>query len=439
MGSTPTLAGGAEAYPTERSMLRKLFDTAIAAVSAARVMPRVLPAPQLGRVSLIAAGKAAAAMAEVALDRILPPATVLVVTRHGHATERLAARPGVELIEAGHPYPDAQSVHAADRALDIAYALEAQDHLLVLLSGGGSALLAAPADGITLADKQATTRALLESGATIAEINCVRKHLSRIKGGRLSLAAGPARVTTLIISDVPGDDPSFVSSGPTVPDQTTLEMAREILRKYGVPTPTAVLAALDNPANETPPADSLGLAGVETVIIARARDALTAAAREAAAAGYVVMDLGDQLQAEARHLGASHAALARRLSVDGKARAIISGGETTVAVQNPQGRGGRNLEYLLGLAIALDGAPGISALACDTDGIDGTEDAAGAVVVEDTLERARQLGLDPAEYLRTNNAYLFFEALGDLVVTGPTRTNVNDFRVILINGSASSG
>jgi hydroxypyruvate reductase len=278
---------------------------------------------------------------------------------------------------------------------------------------------------------------LLESGATIAEINCVRKHLSRIKGGRLALAAGSARVTTLIISDVPGDDPSFVSSGPTVPDQTTLEMARDILRKYAIATPAAVVAALEDPANETPPADSLGLAGVETSIIARARDALSASANEATAAGYLVMDLGDQLQAEARHLGASHAALARRLSVDGKRRAIISGGETTVAVHNRKGKGGRNLEYLLGLAIALDGAPGISALACDTDGIDGTEDAAGAIVVEDTLERARGLGLDPAEHLRTNNAYLFFEALGDLVVTGPTRTNVNDFRVILINGAAA--
>jgi hydroxypyruvate reductase len=435
MGSTPTLAGAADASTSKRAMLRKLFDSAIAAVSATRVMPRTLPAPQLGRVSLIAVGKAAAAMAEVALDRLTAPAATLVVTRHGHATEKLAARKHVELIEAGHPYPDAESIRAADRALEIAHELEAQDHLLVLLSGGGSALLAAPAPGITLADKQATTRALLESGATIAEINCVRKHLSRIKGGRLALAAGPAHVTTLIISDVPGDDPSFVSSGPTVPDHTTLENAREILRKYGIPTPTAVLAALEDPANETPPADSLGLAGVETQIIARARDALSAAAKEASASGYVVMDLGDQLQAEARHLGASHAALARRLSVDGKSRAIISGGETTVAVQNREGKGGRNLEYLLGLAIALDGAPGISALACDTDGIDGTEDAAGAIVVEDTLERARQLGLDPAEYLRTNNAYLFFAALGDLVVTGPTRTNVNDFRVILINGA----
>jgi hydroxypyruvate reductase len=438
MGSISTMAGAAERNASERAMLRKLFDAAIDSVSAARVMPRTLPSPQHGRVALIAVGKAAAAMAEVALDRLPPPAATLVVTRYGHLTKTLASRPGVEIIEAGHPYPDAQSIHAAERALEIAHGLEAQDHLLVLLSGGGSALLAAPARGLTLADKQATTRALLESGATIAEINCVRKHLSRIKGGRLALAAGPARVTTLIISDVPGDDPSFVSSGPTVPDQTTLAMAREILRKYGIAAPTPVLAALEDPANETPPADSLGLAGVETMIIARARDALRAAAEEASAAGYLVMDLGDQLQAEARHLGASHAALARRLSVDGKARAIISGGETTVAVHNPDGKGGRNLEYLLGLAIALDGAPGICVLACDTDGIDGTEDAAGAVVMPDTLERAKQLGLDAAEHLRTNNAYPFFAALGDLIVTGPTLTNVNDFRLILINGEAAS-
>jgi len=439
MTSRSTLAGASDTSVAERTMLLKLFDTAVGSVSAARVMPRILPSPQLGRVALIAVGKAAAAMTEIVLERMRPqPTPILVVTRHGHATDKLAGRSDIELVEAGHPYPDAMSIRAAERALEIAGSLEAQDHLLVLLSGGGSALLAAPADGITLADKQATTRALLESGATIAEINCVRKHLSRIKGGRLALAAGPAKVTTLIISDVPGDDPSFVSSGPTVPDHTTLLMAREILRKYGIPTPTAVLRALEDPANETPPADSLGLAGVETMVIARARDALCAAARAASEAGYAVTDLGDQLQAEARHLGASHAALARRLSVDGKRRAIISGGETTVHVQNPQGRGGRNLEYLLGLAIALDAAPGICALACDTDGIDGTEDAAGAIVLEDTLERANRLGLDPAEHLRTNTAYDFFAALGDLVVTGPTRTNVNDFRVILINGAASS-
>jgi glycerate 2-kinase len=438
MESTSKLAGAADAHQSERAVLRTLFDAAIESVSAARVMPRALPSPQHGRVALIAVGKAAAAMADIALDRLPSPAAALVVTRYGHMTDQLAARSNVERVEAGHPYPDAQSIRAAERALEIAHGLEAQDQLIVLLSGGGSALLAAPVSGLTLSDKQATTRALLESGATIAEINCVRKHLSRIKGGRLALAAGPARVSTYIISDVPGDDPSFVSSGPTVADQTTLEQARELLRKYGIAAPTAVLTALDDPANETPPADSLGLAGVETTIIARARDALSAAGQEAKEAGYVVTDLGDQLQAEARHLGASHAALARRLSVDGKRRAIISGGETTVAVTNPQGKGGRNLEYLLGLAIALNGAPGISALACDTDGIDGTEDAAGAVVVSDTLERARKLGLDPIEHLRTNNAYLFFKALGDLVLTGPTRTNVNDFRVILINGNVST-
>jgi hydroxypyruvate reductase len=316
--------------------------------------------------------------------------------------------------------------------------LTAHDQLLVLLSGGGSALMSAPAPGVTLEDKQAVTRSLLQSGATIGEINCVRKHISQVKGGRLAVAAGPARVTTLIISDVPGDDPSFVSSGPTVADGTSLEMAREIVSRYCVDVPASVATALADPSNETPPADSLGLAGGETLVIGRARDALGAASRRAAALGYAVTGLGDQLQAEARHLGASHAALARRLSADGVRRAIISGGETTVTVVNKSGRGGRNLEYLLGLAVALQGAAGIYALACDTDGIDGTDAAAGAIVTPDTLSRARRLGLDPANHLRTNNAYRFFEALGDLVVTGPTRTNVNDFRVILIDGAATA-
>jgi hydroxypyruvate reductase len=320
----------------------------------------------------------------------------------------------------------------------MASGLTAHDQLLVLLSGGGSALMAAPAPGLTLDDKQAVTRALLRSGATIGEINCVRKHISAVKGGRLAVAAGPAKVTTLIISDVPGDDPSFVSSGPTVADETTLEMAREILARYRVEPPAGVAAALADPDNETPPADSLGLAGAETLVIATARDALAAASRKAEAMGYVVTGLGDHLQAEARHLGAGHAALARRLAADGTKRAIISGGETTVTVVNKQGRGGRNLEYLLGMAIALQGAPGIFALACDTDGIDGTDAAAGAVVLPDTLERARRHGLDPASYLARNDAYCFFEALGDLVVTGPTLTNVNDFRAILIDGAATA-
>lgn len=417
--------------------LRALFDTAVNSVSASVAMPAALPGASHGRLLVIAVGKGAAEMMRVAQLRARAPLPGLVVTRYGHLPPGGANWPGVEVIEAGHPFPDDASVRAAHRALELAHGLEAGDQLLLLLSGGGSALLAAPAPGVTLADKQAVTRALLQSGATIAEINCVRKHLSAIKGGRLAVAAGAAQVTTWIISDVPGDDPSFVSSGPTVADGTTLAMAREIVDKYGLAVEPAIAAALDDPANETPPPDSLGLAGGETVVIARARDALAAAGRLAGELGYAVTDLGDQLQAEARHLGASHAALARRLAGDGRRRAIISGGETTVSVVNKSGRGGRNLEYLLGLAIALDGAPGIRALACDTDGIDGTDDAAGAVVTPDTLARARALGCDPARFLAANDAYLFFAALGDLVMTGPTLTNVNDFRAILIDGATA--
>jgi glycerate 2-kinase len=418
-----------------RVALRALFDRATGAVTPENAMPKTLPLSQHGRTAVVAIGKAAAEMMRVAQKRAPAPLQGLVVTRYGHLPASGAVWPGVEVIEAGHPFPDENSVAAADRALSIAHALEAGDRLLVLLSGGGSACMAAPAPGVSLADKQAMTRALLSSGATIAEINCVRKHLSRVKGGRLAVAAGAAQVTTWIISDIPGDDPSFVSSGPTVADSTTLGEAREILERYRIATPAPIVAALSDPANETPDADALGLAGCETVIIASARDALLAAADAAEKQGYAVTNLGDQLQAEAKHLGASHAALARRLSNDGTARAILSGGETTVTVVNPAGRGGRNLEYLLGMAIALDGAAGISAIACDTDGIDGTEDAAGAMVFPDTLVRASALGLDAAAYLARNDAYLFFKALGDLVVTGPTLTNVNDFRAILIEGA----
>jgi glycerate 2-kinase len=423
-------------YAVERQELMSLFRHAVQAVSARMAMPKILTAPPHGRVLAIAIGKAAAAMMQVALERIPTTVSGLVVTRYGHLVDGPSLPSHIEVIEAGHPVPDEASVRAADRALELARSLEVQDQLLLLLSGGGSALCAAPVEGVTLADKQAATRALLASGATIAEINCVRKHLSRIKGGRLALAAGRAKVSTLIISDIPGDDPSFVSSGPTVADDTTLEQARDVIAKYGIEASPAVASALADPANESPSGDSLGLAGGETVIVARARDALAAASRFARDLGYAVTDLGDQLQAEARYLGAGHAALAHRLSADGRSRAIISGGETTVAVVNPHGRGGRNLEYLLGLAIALDGAKGICALACDTDGIDGTEDAAGAVVLPDTLARARKLGLDPAAHLRDNNSYLFFQRLGDLVITGATRTNVNDFRVILIAGES---
>lgn len=420
----------------QRDRLIALFRESVRAVSPAVAMPRKIPHSPHGRTVVIAVGKAAAEMMRVAQDRAEQPLKGLVVTRHGHLPEPAPTWPDVEIIEAGHPYPDENSLVAAERALAIATRLEAGDNLLLLLSGGGSALLAAPAPGLSLTDKQQITRALLQSGATIEEINCVRKHLSRVKGGRLAVAAGAAHVTTWIISDIPGDDPSFVSSGPTVADLTSLSDARDIVAKYGIEPSAQIAAALNDPANETPAADALGIAGGETQIIAKARDALAAVQAMAGAQGYQVTNLGDQLQAEARHLGASHAALARRMAKDGTARVIISGGETTVTVTNKAGRGGRNLEYLLGLAIALNGEPGIFAISCDTDGIDGTDDAAGATIAPDTLARAQAAGLVPAEYLASNNAYSFFEKLGDLVITGPTLTNVNDFRAILIDPTA---
>lgn len=418
-----------------QKLMRTLFDTAVAAVSAEAVMPTQIPRAA-GRTAIIAVGKAAAAMMDVALARCDGDIEGLVVTRYGHVLGR-AQDPRVEIIEAGHPVPDENSLCAARRALDMAHALGPRDRLLFLLSGGGSALLAAPADGVTLHEKQNITRALLRSGATISEINCVRKHLSRIKGGRLAQAAGLAPVTTLIISDIPGDDAAFVASGPTVAESSGLADARAILADYAIVAAPAIATALQSAENEVPSSDSLGLAGSDNVIIGRAIDALAAAGDQARAQGWIVTNLGDRLQAEARHLGASHAGLARRLAAEGKARAIISGGETTVTVTNSNGRGGRNLEYLLGLAIALDGAPGIAALACDTDGIDGTEDAAGAMIFPDTLKRAREAGCNPHDYLERNDAYAFFLAIGDLVMTGPTQTNVNDFRVILIEGATA--
>jgi hydroxypyruvate reductase len=416
-----------------RALLRALFDEAVSAVSAEQCLPGAIDRdPPPGRTLIVAVGKAAAAMASVAAKLVSGPVSGLVITRRGHAGPPHHLPANFEVIEAGHPLPDAESLTAADRALELVASLGAKDRLLTLISGGGSALLTLPVPGVSLADKQAVTQSLLRSGATIAEINSVRKHLSLIKGGRLAVAAAPAHVTTLIISDIPGDNPSFVASGPTVADETTLEMAREIVARYEIAAPAAVIAALDSGENETPPSDALGLAGSDVRVVALARDALAAGRRLAESQGYKVTDLGDHLQAEARHLGAGHAALARRLSADGQPRVILSGGETTVRVINPDGRGGRNLEYLLGLAIALDGAPRIHAIACDTDGIDGTEDNAGAIVTPDTLARAAGLGLNPRTMLNENNAYGFFAVLGDLVVTGPTRTNVNDLRAILI-------
>ena len=414
-------------------LLRAIFDEAVAGVSAESALrgaPELTPGP--GRNVVIALGKAAAAMAAIAARRFDGRAEGLVITRRGHSGPPHASPPGFRVIEAGHPVPDDQSIEAARAALDLVGSLTARDRVFALVSGGGSALMTLPVAGVSLADKQATTQMLLRSGATIAEINSVRKHLSAVKGGRLAVAAAPAHVTTLIISDVPGDDPSFVASGPTVADHTTLAMAREVVERYRIEAPASVRAALDRPENETPPADALGLAGGDVRLVAVARDALAAASRLVRAQGYAVTDLGDHLQAEARHLGAGHAALARRLSADGRPRVILSGGETTVRVINPNGRGGRNLEYLLGLTLALDGAPRIHAIACDTDGVDGTENNAGGIIGPDTLARAAAIGLDARAALASNTAYDFFAALGDLVVTGPTRTNVNDLRAILI-------
>jgi hydroxypyruvate reductase len=398
-----------------RAELRRLFDAALAAVDPLACTPPHLPEPPPGRTLVIAYGKAAAAMARAVEDHWDGPLSGLAVTRYGHGlpTRR------IEVIEAAHPVPDDAAVGAARRALALAGELGEDDLLLALASGGGSALLTLPAPGLELADKQATTRALLRSGAPIGDINIVRRHLSAIKGGRLALAAAPARVVTLVVSDVPGDDPAQVASGPTLADGSTPEDALAVLARWGIEAPPAVLAHLARPAEPVP------LPAEPARVIATARQALAAAAR---AARIEPVILGDDLQGEARDLGRAHARLALESP---RPRVILSGGETTVTVTG-QGRGGRNVEYLAGLALGLDGAPGLHAIACDTDGIDGTEDNAGAMIGPDTLARVRALGLDPAALLADNDAYRLFAALGDLVVTGPTRTNVNDFRAVWV-------
>jgi hydroxypyruvate reductase len=356
----------------------------------------------------------------------------MVVTRHGH---RGLPCQYIEVVEAAHPVPDDVSVVAARRTLELVSGLSADDLILCLISGGGSSLLALPAPGLTLADKQAVTRALLRCGASIREINAVRKHLSAIKGGRLARACSPARVVTLAMSDVPGDDPSVIASGPTVPDPTTFADALAILGRYGITEPRAVLEHLRAARDETPKPGAPGVAVPDFRIIACARDALKAAEDFARAQGITPLNLGDALEGEASRLGAEHAALARRIARgEGPVQppcVVLSGGETTVTVRGG-GRGGRNTEYLLALACALDGAAGIHALALDTDGIDGTENNAGAFIGPDTLARAAALGIDAHARLADNDSHGFFAALGDLIVTGPTCTNVNDFRAILI-------
>ncbi len=417
-----------------RNLLRRMFEAAVAAADPALCLPPHLPPPPAGRTLVVGAGKAASAMAE-AVEAHWPadrPLSGLVVTRYGHADGPLTR---IGVVEAGHPYPDEAGLAAASRILDLLRDVRADDLVLCLISGGGSALLPLPAPGIDLVDQQNLTRELLRCGASIGEINCVRKHLSAVQGGRLAAAALPAPIVSLVISDVPGDDPSTIASGPTAPDPTTLAEARSVLDRYGIDAPVAIRARLADPGAETPKPGAPEFARTRNQIVASAMASLEAAAAVARAAGIAPVILGDAIEGEAVQVARVMAGIAQSCARHGQPAAppcvLLSGGETTVRVRG-FGRGGRNAEFLLGLAIALDGQPGIHALACDTDGIDGTEDNAGALIEPETLARARRAGLDPRAVLAENDGYGFFETLGDLVVTGPTRTNVNDFRAILV-------
>ncbi|WP_158818405.1 glycerate kinase [Methylocapsa sp. S129] len=414
-----------------RALLRAMFDAAVNAAAPALCVPPCLPAPPKGRTIVVGAGKAAAAMAAAVEAHWQGPLEGLVVTRYGHS----APTTRIKVVEASHPVPDVAGPAAARAILDLVKGVGPDDLVLCLISGGGSALLALPDGDITLADKQAINRALLRSGAHIGEMNCVRKHLSAIKGGRLAVAAAPARVVSLIISDVPGDDLSVIASGPTVPDATTQADALAVLQKYGIEASPAVLKQLANPAAETPKPGDASFVNVANILIATPQGSLEAAAKVAEQAGFAPLILGNAIEGEARECGIVHAGIALQAAGFGQPAAppcaIISGGETTVTVRG-KGRGGRNAEFLLSLAIALGGRANISALAADTDGIDGSEDNAGAIIGPDTLRRAAAAGVDVVKHLANNDAYTVFSGLGDLIVTGPTRTNVNDFRAILV-------
>jgi len=413
-----------------RRILRALFDAAVAAADPRKTLPSLLPAPPQGRTIVVGAGKSAALMAQVVEQHFGASVSGLVVTRYGHAVPTSA----IEVVEASHPVPDAAGEAAARRILGLVQGLTADDLVLALVSGGGSALLSLPAPGLTLADKQAVNRALLASGAAIGEMNAVRKHLSAIKGGRLAAVAFPARVVTLAISDVPGDSLSVIASGPTVADETSFADARAILARRGVAVPDAVARHLERAEDETPKPGDPRLARAEAQIFARPRASLEAAASVARAAGITPLLLGDAIEGEAREAGTVMAGIARSVAANGHPAAppavLLSGGETTVTVSGKAGKGGRNTEFLLGLALALQGARNIWAIAGDTDGIDGTEDAAGAIVAPDTL--ARGADLDPRGKLAGHDSYSLFAGLGDLVIPGPTLTNVNDFRAILV-------
>ena len=449
----PSHSPALTAQQNPRAFLEHLFQTAIQRALPLHNTAAYLPEPPRGRTLVLGAGKAGGAMAQAvqALWPVDKPLSGLVVTRYGHIPASDVKNPRIEIVEAAHPVPDAAGLAAAQRMLALTHGLTADDLVLCLISGGGSALLTLPCEGLTLADKQRINQQLLHSGADIAQMNCVRKHLSAIKGGRLAAACGPARVVTLAISDVPGDDPAIIASGPTVADATTCADALQILKRYNIEIPGPVAQMLENGALETPkPGDALFIRHTLHTI-ATPQQSLQAAAEAARAAGLEAYILSDEMEGESREVGKVHAALARAVArgqgAFKKSCVILSGGETTVTVRNQSegsrngrgeaqqvrpGRGGRAGEFCMGLAQALQGQPGVWALAADTDGIDGVEDNAGAFVAPDTLARAQALTLNLSDHLDRNDAYGFFEPLDGLVTTGPTFTNVNDFRALLI-------
>jgi glycerate 2-kinase len=415
----------------DAQILRDMFGAAVDAAMPHKVIGNYLPAPPRGRVVVVGAGKASAAMARAFEEAWEGPLSGLVVTRYDHAV----ACAQIKIVEAAHPVPDENGRRAARDILNLAEGLGQDDLMVALISGGGSSLLSLPAEGLSLADKQAVNAALLKSGATISQMNCVRKHLSAIKGGRLAAAAWPARTLTLTISDVPGDNPSIIASGPTVGDTSTLADALHILRPLAELVPKSVLLALENQANETPDLSDPRLSNTDCRIISAPQISLEAAADVARQSGLTPLILGDAIEGEAREVGIVMAGIAKSAQKHGHPLpapcVLISGGETTVTVRG-QGRGGRNVEFLLGLASALDSAPGISAIACDTDGVDGAEDVAGAIVHPQTLQKASDVGYPLADALANNDGHGFFQAINDQVITGPTLTNVNDFRAIIV-------
>jgi hydroxypyruvate reductase len=414
-----------------RTLLLALFDAAVKAALPSVIVPSHLPKPPKGRTIVIGGGKASAAMAKAVEDHWQGPIEGLVVTRYGHGV----ACKNIEIVEASHPVPDAAGEAAARRILEKVQGLTKDDLVIAVISGGGSALMALPAEGLTLADKQTLNKALLASGASIDEMNCVRKHLSAIKGGRLAAAAHPARVVSLLISDVPGDDPSVIASGPTVPDKTTFADALAIVRKYKITEPRSAIAYLEKGGEESVKPGDTRLEGNALELVATPQLSLEAAAEVARKAGITPVILGDAIEGESREVARVMAGIARQVKKYGQPAAapcvLLSGGETTVTVRG-KGRGGRSAEFLLALAVALDGLKGVHALSADTDGIDGSEDNAGAIALDDILARADKAGVSAKAALADNDGYTFFQKLDSLVVTGPTLTNVNDFRAILI-------